>query len=382
MKFHSAATTLVCAVLSRTTIPGTAASGIRGGKTDATGEQQSRRVAGSDGSFTLDIIDDMYKHFGSSGTYNPNFQSELISCMGKWDDPSLALAADDQWRAMVSYYEDPVSKDPWLDCLEKPSQNFKECKESKYAEGQQDMASFFGDGTAREMVIEEPCNYASNIAYYHGAIRMCNRQDEEWSGGNSNMALRKSLKQSFVTLASGSAFCHGSNTRFGGLYDTLPISTIAYISYESLIAAIGGSDKLRCLGMDTCARAEDVARQTSFASLDHSLELDDNGFTNLHNELIRINGTFPSEYATTFGATVAIAAHISFPEYVAKEIVDSLAGKFDEGGALKNLLYDQVLAEAVRKSAKRSVSSNFRVFVAHLLIMIITGTPDQAPWYQ
>eukprot|EP01083_Nonionella_stella_P058401 152941_1 len=99
------------------------------------------------------------------------------------------------------------------------------------------MAALFGDGTAREMVIEEPCNYASNIAYYHGALRICNR--EEWSGDESDVAIRNALKQSFVILTGGSAFFHGSETDLGAISDTLPISVISYISYESLIDEIG-----------------------------------------------------------------------------------------------------------------------------------------------
>ena len=33
--------------------------------------------------------------------------------------------------------------------------------------------SWFGNGTSRAVVIMEPCNYASNIAYYHAAKRAC-----------------------------------------------------------------------------------------------------------------------------------------------------------------------------------------------------------------
>ena len=34
-----------------------------------------------------------------------------------------------------------------------------------------------------DMAIYEPCNYASNVAYYHTVLEMCQRED--WSLDNS-----------------------------------------------------------------------------------------------------------------------------------------------------------------------------------------------------
>ena len=73
----------------------------------------------------------------------------------------------------------------------------------------------------------EPCNYVSNVAYYHSATRIC--QYPEWfSGEESALA----LKRSYASLALGSAFWHGSYTAVGNSFDNQMISIIAYISHQ------------------------------------------------------------------------------------------------------------------------------------------------------
>ena len=47
------------------------------------------------------------------------------------------------------------------------------CDRSGYQEGERKEWAYFGQETPREILIIEPCNYASNIAYYHSAKRIC-----------------------------------------------------------------------------------------------------------------------------------------------------------------------------------------------------------------
>jgi len=74
--------------------------------------------------------------------------------------------------------------------------------------------------------IIEPCNYASNVAFYHSATRIC--QYPDWFSGIESA---KALKRSYAGLALGSSFWHGSYTKVGDTFDNRLISIIAYISH-------------------------------------------------------------------------------------------------------------------------------------------------------
>ena len=100
--------------------------------------------------------------------------------------------------------------------------------------------------------IWEPCNYASNVAYYHTAVEVCKRQEwdvgEEY-GADSNVVSNYSPKiqflylfqvtamvQTFSLLAVGSAFFHGSNTTVGGVADVKLNDLFAYVAYQAAIS--------------------------------------------------------------------------------------------------------------------------------------------------
>jgi hypothetical protein len=77
------------------------------------------------------------------------------------------------------------------------------------------------------MVVFEPCNYASNVAYYHAATRICDYPD--WSVDDETV---NAHKRSFATLAMGSSMWHGSHTFVGYSFDNNMIALIAYLGYQ------------------------------------------------------------------------------------------------------------------------------------------------------
>ena len=72
------------------------------------------------------------------------------------------------------------------------------------------------------MKIYEPCNYVSNMAYYHATSRICD--NKAW---NMDTEYVIAQKRSFANLAMGSAFKHGSDTRAGSKFDSTMIAVIA-----------------------------------------------------------------------------------------------------------------------------------------------------------
>ncbi len=78
------------------------------------------------------------------------------------------------------------------------------------------------------MPIYEPCNYASNLAYYHTATEICAK--ERWSLPTDQV---KAMGMAFAILAHGSAFFHGSETDTGGSADVRLNDLFAYVAYQA-----------------------------------------------------------------------------------------------------------------------------------------------------
>ena len=188
-------------------------------------------------SYTKDIIDDMSDFFGEGHIHEP-FVNRLELCYSKWDDEKLAAASDAQWKGLVTYYQQPNQADLWIDCLAMP--NHPRCKEAIWLEGRKPAGKgLFGQGTDREMLALEKCNYVSNIAYLHSAMGVCDHPD--WA---ADVSYRRALKQALMTLGSGSGFMHASHTDLGGLYDCNMMSVVAYVAYQSFISKLDTQDPI------------------------------------------------------------------------------------------------------------------------------------------
>ena len=89
------------------------------------------------------------------------------------------------------------------------------------------------------MIIYEPCNYASNIAYYHAATRIC-----DYPNWNVDDVQISALKRSFATLAMGSAMWHGSHTYVGYSFDNNMIAVISYLAHQASVSGLPGNSSI------------------------------------------------------------------------------------------------------------------------------------------
>ena len=81
--------------------------------------------------------------------------------------PDLWAVSDGAWAGMVEYHDmDGVGEDTWGSCL-----GNGHCHQ--YHEQNLTVQEYHSIG------IYEPCNYASNLAYYHVVTMICDNQ--EWS---------------------------------------------------------------------------------------------------------------------------------------------------------------------------------------------------------
>jgi hypothetical protein len=84
-----------------------------------------------------------------------------------------------------------------------------------------------------EIVIYEPCNWVSNMAYYRPVLAICDKTD--WKMASPDVS---SLAQGFAMLAAGSAFYHASGTRIGMTLDNMPIGLLAYQAHQAMHSAL------------------------------------------------------------------------------------------------------------------------------------------------
>ena len=159
---------------------------------------------------------------GDASYFDPAFLDELLQC---WDNthPDLKKAEDNAWQGMIDYFQnDGFDEDPWG----------QSAYNSSWLESNATSQELYG------IIIYEPCNYASNIAYYHDATEICKNKGNLHIPGESSVA----VIQAFSYLGFGSAFWHGSVTDLGITMDIGFIDILAYVIHQASV------ENLRILG--------------------------------------------------------------------------------------------------------------------------------------
>ena len=132
------------------------------------------------------ILNDMSKYYGE-GEFDKTYRDKLYKCFDKFDDHLLMESQEKAWEGILQYYKtdgttnDAYNKpDTWhdgigpaLDLLRKDT-------------------AFFGEGEDKYKVWQ-PCNYVSNVPYYHDVTRICDL--ETW---NSNTDIIRAQKRSMA----------------------------------------------------------------------------------------------------------------------------------------------------------------------------------------
>ena len=97
-------------------------------------------------------------------SFDVDFYNELTTCFNQLG-PRVLESVGAQWDGMIQYahsHGDPANNDNWISCTR-----------SKWFENNCTIQEY------GQMPIWEPCNYASNVAYYHTATEICNRK--QWN---------------------------------------------------------------------------------------------------------------------------------------------------------------------------------------------------------
>merc|ERR1711997_1316646 len=164
-----------------------------------------------------DALDGVSVYMTGEPSFDQDFYDELVACMNVID-PRLVQSVGAQWDGMIEY-SSPLGgpDDHWNQCGTERKWFEKNCTVQEYG----------------QMPIWEPCNYASNLAYYHTTTEICSRQ--QWNLPEDDV---KAMAITFAILAQGSAFWHGSETVNGGHADVRINDLFAYVAYQAVMQKV------------------------------------------------------------------------------------------------------------------------------------------------
>lgn len=217
-------------------------------------------------------------------------QQELIlSC---WDEKHLQVS-DSLWQGMNDYgiqngtVDDSWGKtfgESWLEY--EPRENL-------------------------DIIVYEPCNYVSNVAYYDTMLYSCSQliDDFNLTKFNSENIFLQNYVMIFTLLPPGSAMLHASATRLGNMVDNMPITFTAINILQYSFMDIEYEPTLHTL--DTNVNITH--------SLQSYVEVISRPVEDWRASLEYIQLQLPNQYLT-FAAIILVSADVVFP----KEIIDSI----------------------------------------------------------
>merc|ERR1740131_859029 len=187
---------------------------------------------------------------GLAGQFDREYLGRLSTCMDSLN-PNLWAVSDGAWTGMVAYHDNNgTENDTWGSCL-----GTGHCHQ--YHEQNLTIQDYHSVG------IYEPCNYASNFAYYHVVTMICDH-----TGWNIDPSYTVAMGQAFTSLTVGSAFWHGSHTLLGNIADNRFIDVVAYLAHQASLENLPVSQVVRELsptprtrnGTDTAKQLADMLR--------------------------------------------------------------------------------------------------------------------------
>ena len=115
------------------------------------------------------FLDDMETHYKGAGSkYDRVFLNELTECLGKWDDDTLLKSQNSAWSGIDSDWKSNGTSidtrgeaDHWGECSKYDAD--RDCNKAGHA-FLRSTPELFGP---EKIIMYEPCNYVSNLAYYH-----------------------------------------------------------------------------------------------------------------------------------------------------------------------------------------------------------------------
>lgn len=264
----------------------------------------------------LDVMQQLMT--GDEEFFDPAYVEKLGQC---WDDthPDLRQVQDIAWSGLADFFEnDGFQEDKWGGTVTVPA--YHEYNVSTQSDG---------------VVIYEPCNYASNVAYYHDATEMCNNAGQLSMSRDSEVA----LIQTFSFLGWGSALWHGSHTVLGAVVDNRFIAILAYIAYQASI------ENLRDLGASSIITdLTNTPREQN--GVEMAATISDMFLNKSPPEWENVTmGIDLPNYYTTFAGIVCSTMTLAFDDAIVDSIIPPLMDLFNLPQEIRDFINNQYLPE-------------------------------------
>jgi len=274
-------------------------------------------------------LDDMAEHFSSphqaGAKFNQTFYDRLKTCLAKFGDDKLYATQNHSWKGLHDYWlsngtmnDTRGRPDPWGDCVGEHDGDCRHAEWMEYREGRS--APFGGD----KMLALGPCNYASNVAYYHTLVKVCDYPD--WSEASVANGYVRHLKQAFATHASGSAFFHASLTHVGNEFDVDMIAVVAYLGHQMLVQGLKtNSSIIHEISLTPRNQSSFEVMEGIMASITNDPVPD---WVN-----VLEHADYPRDYQGTFGAIVTTLVALGLPAFIAHPLNTFLVNSLLSGDA-------------------------------------------------
>jgi len=254
----------------------------------------------------------------TNSKFDRDFLSELSTCMESLS-PELVEVSNGAWLGMVSYHHtDGQGNDTWGSCL-----GNGHCHQ--YHEQNLTVQNYHNIG------IYEPCNYASNVAYYHVVTSICKYQDSSIS---SDYTL--AMAQAFTALTVGSAFWHGSHTLLGNIADNRFIDVVSFIAHQASLENLPVSSVVRDISL-TPRNKTSIETAQQLADMLRTMPVEQ-----WKDEIASLD---TPDYMMTFAGIVTTLLTIQLPPDQVDTLIDVLAEAFNLPDDMKLFLLDHYLPE-------------------------------------
>lgn len=254
----------------------------------------------------------------TNSKFDRDFLSELSTCMESLS-PELVEVSNGAWLGMVSYHHtDGQGNDTWGSCL-----GNGHCHQ--YHEQNLTVQNYHNIG------IYEPCNYASNVAYYHVVTSICKYQD--WS---ISPDYTLAMAQAFTALTVGSAFWHGSHTLLGNIADNRFIDVVSFIAHQASLENLPVSSVVRDISL-TPRNKTSIETAQQLADMLRTMPVEQ-----WKDEIASLD---TPDYMMTFAGIVTTLLTIQLPPDQVDTLIDVLAEAFNLPDDMKLFLLDHYLPE-------------------------------------
>ncbi|KAF2352050.1 hypothetical protein FHG87_017196, partial [Trinorchestia longiramus] len=162
------------------------------------------------------MLDDMHKMMdGNSAGIDREFYGKIQQCFQTFDD--LGAWQNEAWQGMIDFWElrNTPEGETWG--------VFK-----AFLEKNATVTPILG------MEIQQPCNYASNMVFYHVFNELCDRKQ---NGKSFNLPTKyvNLLAKAVASIAFSSSFYHGTDTVLGDQQDIAGIVMFVYSIHQALV---------------------------------------------------------------------------------------------------------------------------------------------------